>query len=273
MNKIFLGVMAVVGFILLIAFVLMPTPADAIQRCNDNTFSSTEPGTRGACSRHGGVDKTWEASAPPFSQPPLGWKDEWVTVDPVPSPITSPAPTPKPSLPGVVIPPSIEVPDAPVSDTISKLNNLNVGPEVGGYSRDAFKYYSGSTRTQVLRDEHNGGWYDIYTGRVFQFSKYVEIDHLVPMVEAWASGAKFWSADKLRDFGNNTRDADHLVAVEKRINREKSGYEPHEWMPYIDQCGYLTKWVGIKDRYDLSVDTKEKSYITNYWNYYCTEGK
>ena len=66
MNKIFLGFMAIIGFVLLIAFVLMPAPAEAIQRCNDNTFSSTEPGTRGACSRHGGVDKTWDASAPPF---------------------------------------------------------------------------------------------------------------------------------------------------------------------------------------------------------------
>jgi len=264
MNKIFLVVMAIIGFALLVAFVLLPTPADALQRCKDNTFSQTEPGTRGACSGHGGVDKTWDAAKPPFSQPPVDLPDDSYGIQPVPE--TTPR---NPSLPPTTTPPSIEV---PVDSTIKKLNRLSVAAEVGGYDRSAFKYYQ-STRTKVLRDEYNGGWYDIYTGKVFNFSRYVEIDHVVPMSEAWASGGKYWSADKLKDFGNNTRDSIHLAAVEKTVNREKSGYEPHEWLPYINQCEYLTNWVQIKTNYDLSVDSREKNYITDYWNYYCTEGK
>ena len=264
MNKIFIGVMVAVGFILFIAFTLMPTPVDALQRCKDNTFSQTEPGTRGACSRHGGVDKTFDAAKPPFSQPPAGLPDDAYGIQPVPETPKSEAPR-NPDLPGVVIPPSIEV---PASNTIKKLNKLSVAAEVGGYDRSAFRYYQ-STRTKVLQDEHMGGWLDIYTNKVFQFSSDVEIDHVVPMSEAWASGGKYWTASKLKDFGNNTRDSIHLAAVEKKINREKSGWEPHQWMPYVDQCEYLTNWVQIKTNYDLSVDTKEKSYITNYWEYYC----
>ena len=34
-------------------------PAQGVQKCNDGTFSQTEPGTKGACSRHGGVDPSW----------------------------------------------------------------------------------------------------------------------------------------------------------------------------------------------------------------------
>ncbi len=34
-------------------------PAQGVQKCNDGTFSQTEPGTKGACSRHGGVDRSW----------------------------------------------------------------------------------------------------------------------------------------------------------------------------------------------------------------------
>ena len=34
-------------------------PAQGVQKCSDGTFSQTEPGTKGACSRHGGVDRSW----------------------------------------------------------------------------------------------------------------------------------------------------------------------------------------------------------------------
>ena len=52
---------AAIGVVALLAggLVGVAAPAQSIQLCNDGTFSQTEPGTKGACSRHGGVDTSW----------------------------------------------------------------------------------------------------------------------------------------------------------------------------------------------------------------------
>ena len=52
---------AAVGAVALLAggLVGVAAPAQSVQKCNDGTFSQTEPGTKGACSRHGGVDNSW----------------------------------------------------------------------------------------------------------------------------------------------------------------------------------------------------------------------
>jgi len=54
---------AAVGSVALLAggLVGVAAPAQGVQKCNDGTFSQTEPGTQGACSRHGGVDRSWTA--------------------------------------------------------------------------------------------------------------------------------------------------------------------------------------------------------------------
>ena len=50
-----------IGAVALLAggLVGVAAPAQSVQKCNDGTFSQTEPGTKGACSGHGGVDKSW----------------------------------------------------------------------------------------------------------------------------------------------------------------------------------------------------------------------
>ncbi len=52
---------AAVGAVALLAggLIGVAAPAQGIQKCKDGTFSQTEPGTKGACSYHGGVDPSW----------------------------------------------------------------------------------------------------------------------------------------------------------------------------------------------------------------------
>ena len=62
--------LVVVAALVLIPFFIYQEVANATQRCNDGTFSNTEPGTRGACSGHGGVDKSWGREEPKLNLPP-----------------------------------------------------------------------------------------------------------------------------------------------------------------------------------------------------------
>ena len=96
----------VVAALVLVPFFIYQEVANATQRCNDGTFSQTEPGTRGACSGHGGVDKSWRDVGTP-----------------------KPVETPKLNLPPTQSTPEISIPVE--TDTfLLKLNSLPVAYEM-----------------------------------------------------------------------------------------------------------------------------------------------
>ena len=229
----------VVAALVLVPFFIYQEVANAVQRCNDGTFSQTEPGTRGACSGHGGVDKSWGREEPKLNLPPTQ------------------------STPEITIP--VE------TDTfLLKLASLPVAYEMqAGYDRDSFDYDYRTTRQQVLAEEYNNGWYDQYNGSTYTEASQVHIDHRVPMSEAWASGAHAWSAEQKRAFGNDTTNKFSLEVVSRTSNLMKGAKEPHEWMPGKDRCGYLTKWVDVKYNRSLNVDPYEKWWLERYWRLYC----
>ena len=160
----------------------------------------------------------------------------------------------------------------------SQLNQLVVAPENrAGYDRDAFG--SGwstqsdgcDTRDHVLRDEatrgtergcdvRRGVWRSRYDAKKVRNPSRLDIDHMVPLAEAWASGASAWSDQAREDFANDLDYRDALVAVTASTNRSKSDRDPAEWMPPRSgsHCWYAQAWVAVKYKYNLSVDSKEK---------------
>ena len=238
--------LVVVAALVLIPFFIYQEVANATQRCNDGTFSNTEPGTRGACSGHGGVDKSWRDVGTP-----------------------EPVETPKPNLPPTQSTPEISIPVE--TDTfLLKLASLSVDYEFqAGYDRDSFDYDYRTTRQQVLKDEYNNGWYDQYNGKTYTESKDVHIDHRVPLHEAWSSGAHAWSPERKVAFGNDTTNKFSLEVVSRTSNLMKGAKEPHEWMPATNKCLYLDKWVDVKYNWNLNVDPYEKWYLERYWRVYC----
>ncbi|MFD3835282.1 HNH endonuclease family protein [Streptomyces sp. NPDC058642] len=151
-----------------------------------------------------------------------------------------------------------------------------------GYSRDLFNHWitiSGScnTRETVLkRDGSNvvtdsacastsGSWYSPYDGATWTVASDLDIDHLVPLAEAWDSGADSWTSAKRQSFANDlTRP--QLIAVTDNVNQAKSDQDPATWMPSVTsyRCTYVRAWVQVKYYYDLSVDSAEKSALTGY---------
>ncbi|MFE9607520.1 HNH endonuclease family protein [Streptomyces sp. NPDC006012] len=151
-----------------------------------------------------------------------------------------------------------------------------------GYDRDLFPHWitiSGAcnTRETVLgRDGSNvvtdsscaatsGSWYSPYDGATWTAASDLDIDHLVPLAEAWDSGAGRWTTAQRQAFANDlTRP--QLIAVTDNVNQAKSDQDPAEWMPSRTayRCTYVRAWVQVKYYYDLSVDSAEKSALTNY---------
>jgi hypothetical protein len=103
----------------------------------------------------------------------------------------------------------------------------------------------------------NGGtWYSYYDD---QRTDRVDIDHLVPLAEAWDSGAWRWTKAERVAYANNLDVDHHLIAVTPRSNRQKADKDVAEWLPIEPvRCRYVTEWVTVKRDNGLSVDTKEK---------------
>jgi hypothetical protein len=151
-----------------------------------------------------------------------------------------------------------------------------------GYSRDLFPTWitiSGTcnTREYILkRDGTNvvtnsactatsGSWYSPYDGATWTAASDVDIDHLVPLAEAWDSGASAWTTARRQSFANDVT-RPQLLAVTDNVNQSKGDQDPATWMPSLTsyRCTYVRAWVQVKYYYDLSVDSAEKSALTSY---------
>jgi hypothetical protein len=110
-----------------------------------------------------------------------------------------------------------------------------------------------------------GTWHDPYTGRTLTFTdlkdlhqaEAIQIDHVVPLAEAWVSGARSWAEARRVRFAN---DLDELLAVDGPTNMGKGDGDPAAWRPRkAYQCAYARRWIAIKARYALAVDPAEKT--------------
>ncbi|MEU9758998.1 HNH endonuclease family protein [Streptomyces sp. NPDC047985] len=169
----------------------------------------------------------------------------------------------------------------PVSASTARtyLSQLTVAAEGSsdGYSRSKFPHWitqSGAcnTREVVLeRDGTNvqqdsncaavgGSWYSEYDGATWTLASDLDIDHVVPLAEAWRSGASGWTTAERQGFANDlTRP--QLIAVTDNVNQAKGDKDPADWLPPRSSygCTYARAWVHVKHYYDLDVDPAEKS--------------
>jgi len=197
-----------------------------------------------------------------------------ITLDlPVETPVTQAPVTQAPTTPAPATSPP--APSDPVG--------LRIEPEHdGGYDRDLFAdWYDAdrngcNTRKEVLIAESldpvkigskcaisGGRWFSIYDNVETTDSSKFDIDHMVPLSEAWDSGAWNWNADQRKYFANDLDQPFFLIAVTASSNRSKSDRDPAQWMPpnASYHCEYVRIWIEIKRAWDLSVDQAEHDYL------------
>lgn len=169
-------------------------------------------------------------------------------------------------------------------------------PHAGGYHRESqfgqWRKQGGdcqyaTTRDLILqRDLDNvrfktgcrvaaGEFHDPYTGRDIRFlrgpdtSPLVQIDHVVSVHDAWASG--LWSPDRAGERADYYNDPEVLQAADGRSNQAKgdgidwqAATDP-VWMPDNKawHCDYMAKRAYIKHKYRLTMSTAEQNQTVN----------
>ena len=110
-----------------------------------------------------------------------------------------------------------------------------------------------------------GEWYSYYDEVTTTDASTFDIDHLVPLAEAWDSGAHAWSAARREAFANDLGDrprADRGHA-HRRTAPSPTPTRP-SGCPAYKSCVYVSSWVAVKTRWGLSVDPAEQRTLTRY---------
>jgi hypothetical protein len=151
-----------------------------------------------------------------------------------------------------------------------------------GYDRDRFgpawldaDRNGCDTRNDVLREhlsaitvEDNGcvvatGAYDDpYTGQRIDYRQgdgfLIDIDHVVSLGNAWATGAFAWDITKRAALAN---DPLNLLPADAGANRQKGDGDAATWLPSNKafRCLYVSRQVAVKSKYDLWVTAPERA--------------
>lgn len=162
------------------------------------------------------------------------------------------------------------------------LGLLKVKAESGSstYERTYFQHWIDAdgdgcdTRDEVLQQESKtkvdcglagGSWVSAYDGIKTSDASSLDIDHFVPLKEAWESGAFGWDSDTRKQFANDLDYAISLIAVSASSNRSKSDRDPSAWLPPSKSftCQYVGSWIAVKYRWSLTIDSSEKKVLAS----------
>ncbi|KPM37574.1 hypothetical protein AK830_g8987 [Neonectria ditissima] len=188
---------------------------------------------------------------------------------------------------GALAAPTPEAPGIPTEASArTQLSALTVAASTntGTYDRDLFPHWntvSGACNTRefvLQRDGTNvvtnsacaatsGTWLSPYDGATWTAASDVDIDHMVPLYNAWVSGAASWTTAKRTLFANDiTRP--QLWAVTDEVNSAKSSSSPDQWKPPLTSfyCKYAKSWIAVKSYWVLTVTSAEKSALTTMLN-------
>ena len=189
-------------------------------------------------------------------------------------PTTTTAPTPTATTPTTA--PTTASPAASAQQELVALPARSAAP-VPPYDRGQFGPWIDAdgdcqdTRAEVLVAESitpavggctiaSGTWDDPYTGTRITVAHDLDIDHMVPLSNAWTSGAWAWAPAQRVAYANFLEDPAHLIAVSASANRSKGDRSPDEWRPPNQSfwCTYAVDWIDVKTRWTLSVSAPER---------------
>ncbi|MFG2771055.1 HNH endonuclease family protein [Streptomyces sp. NPDC048350] len=157
---------------------------------------------------------------------------------------------------------------------------IEASEDPAGYKVSAFRHWNAGldpadgcdTRGEVLLEEAvdapktgtgcvltGGRWTSYYDGQTVTDPAALRVDHVVPLNEAWESGASAWTAARREKYANDQGSPGTLVAVTARSQKDKAGRDPADWVPSASTqyCRYVAEWVGTKLRWGLSADKDE----------------
>lgn len=104
-----------------------------------------------------------------------------------------------------------------------------------------------------------GQWDDPYTGTEFTSTRDIQIDHFVPLKNAYMTGAFEWDQPKRCLYANYMGNAFHLLAVNGTQNMIKGDNSPAAYVPPNKNysCQYLKQWLQVKVIWGLRLTPAE----------------
>ena len=146
---------------------------------------------------------------------------------------------------------------------------------LAGYSRDLFPQwldvdgYGCDARQEVVIEASivpptvnhckvsSGRWVSAYDAATTTDASTFDVDHVVPLADAYQSGAWAWPTSERTQYANLPFD---LWLVSAVSNRAKGDSSPDQWRPprTASWCTYAQRWIDIKTRWKLSVTTSER---------------
>ena len=179
--------------------------------------------------------------------------------------------------------PVVQSVPASTNQLVSFIDSLQVAGEfASGYDRDLFRHWTDAdgdgcnARYEVLIEESvtpvsiasgcklsGGTWVSAFDLVETNDPSKFDVDHMVPLKEAWDSGAWAWDTKTREAYANDLDYEMSLIAVSASSNRSKSDRDPADWLPNNKNywCEYITAWVQVKTRWSLSIDNAEKAKI------------
>lgn len=103
-----------------------------------------------------------------------------------------------------------------------------------------------------------GSWTSPYNGATITVSSKVQIDHIVPLGDAWKTGASSWTTAQRQAFANDLSDP-QLLAVDASDNESKGDRGPDAWKPPLQSfwCTYAKMYTHVKFVFHLTVTSAE----------------
>lgn len=120
--------------------------------------------------------------------------------------------------------------------------------------------YTSSSRCSVAA----GKWITSFDNKTHTSATTVQIDHTVPVHEAWGSGARNWTQARRVAFYNDLGYAGALNAQTSALNSAKQASGPEQWMPPANRCTYIIQWTVMKARWGMTVDKAEKAALISW---------
>ena len=139
-----------------------------------------------------------------------------------------------------------------------------------------------NTRSEVLVREsvEPVEFHDVYTrcrpyfgdwrpfldgGYSWPSDEYLVVGHVVPLAEAWTSGARTWTAARRQAYANDLGYGPSLTVMRPATNTARAGRDIAQWQSEHPsaRCAYAARWVAVKYRWRLSVDIAERSALAD----------
>ncbi len=174
-------------------------------------------------------------------------------------------------------------PAIPVAEARTRLGALPVAVRgvLDGYDREKFPHWKTVSATCNVREELlkrdgvnvevdaecaavSGSWRSPYDGETWTKASDVDVDHVVPLAQAWVSGAKSWDQARREQFANDLTQP-QLRVVTDNLNQEKSDKAPDQWKPPLVAywCTYATDWIVVKHAYGLTITVPERTALSS----------